>query len=109
MRTFSHLSAKDRSKRSEKQAARIIRGKVQPASGALRVQRLKHDAISETFLLEDKTTLKNSYRVEAALWRKLEKLAWANNRRPVLRVNFPDTVFYAVDERTFRLLVEHLL
>jgi len=97
----NHLHVKRRSKYSEKRAAEVIGGRIQPGSGALPVTSMKADAKSENFLLEDKFTDKKSYSLKEDVLRKLLMEAIKNNRRPVLRVTLPLGSFYVLAENEF--------
>lgn len=106
IRPRSHLTTKARSKFSEARAAKAYGGKVQPASGAINRFDLKADVKSDKFLVDDKTTSAESYRLEVKLWRKLSKEAWMNKRRPSIRIEFDAGLcLYVVDEMTFLNLI----
>jgi hypothetical protein len=101
-----NLSNKARSKHSEKRALQFLGGKLQPASGALPSTFLKGDVKSDLFLVDDKTTHAKQFNLKVALWDKLHKEAWVNNRYPLIRVEFTDgPVLYVLDERTLSELV----
>lgn len=100
------FSTKVRSKRSEKLAAKIYGGKVQPASGAINRLDLKGDVKSDTFLVDDKTTDAQSYQLKVETWRKLSSEAYRTARRPSMRVEFIDgPSLYILDELTFRQML----
>ena len=97
-----YQTTKQRSKKSEAQAAVIFGGKVQPASGAINRFDLKADVKSERFLVDDKVTDNESYSLKLATWRTLSDQAWKNRRRPALRVNFTrGEAVIVLDETTF--------
>lgn len=105
-RIRKHLSNKHRSKFSEKRAAQVFRGRLQPASGAINQFNLKADVKSDRFLVDDKTTIHASYSVTTKLWKKLHREAWMNRRRPAMRIEFADgTVLYVIDEMTLQELI----
>lgn len=104
-----HTSTKRRSKFSERRAAAIIGGKVQPASGAINRFDLKGDVKSKHFLVDDKTTTLGSYSISVKLWRKLTREAFMNKRAPLVRVEFTDgPSLYIIDETTFMKLKDAL-
>jgi len=100
-----YLSTKARSQRSEKRAAHFLGGKVQPASGAINRFDLKADVKSKHFLLDDKTTEMESFKLSFALWRKLVKEAWLNKKHPMIRIESPKETLYVVDEFTMHQLL----
>lgn len=96
-----HLGNKSRSKLSERRAAKVFGGRVQPASGAINVAALKADVKSREFLVDDKTTNTQSYSLNVKTWRKLQKEAFMNRRRPAMRIEFADgPTLYVFDEQT---------
>lgn len=98
-----NLSNKARSKVSEKRAAELFNGKLQPASGALPSKFLKADVKSATFLVDDKTTIHESYSIKTSTWQKLSGEAWTNNRRPAMRLEFGSgLVLVVLDATTFQ-------
>ena len=102
-------STKKRSKHSERRAAKILDGRVQPASGALNQFNLKADVKSSHFLVDDKTTARGSFSVSVALWRKLSREAWMNKRAPLIRIEFSaGPSLYVMDEVTFMKLKSKL-
>lgn len=105
-RIRKHLSNKQRSKASEKEAARFFKGKVQPASGALKCARLKADVKTDKFLIDDKISAQKGFRVTLKLWRKLSNEAWTINKRPLLRIHLEGaTVLFVLDEQTLEELI----
>jgi hypothetical protein len=96
-----NLSNKARSKRSERQAAKSLGGKLQPASGALNAVHLKGDVKTDIFLVDDKVTAQKSFSLNFETWRKLSKEAWVNDRKPLFRVQTPKETVYILDEVTF--------
>lgn len=102
IRPRGHLSNKERSKRSEKRAAKFFQGRLQPASGALKSVFAKADVKSDKFLVDDKVTKNESYSLKIETWRKLSKEAWHNNRRPIIRIAFDSgPVLLVMDELSF--------
>ena len=74
---------KRRSKEQEKRVAKELNGKTQPASGALWAA--KADVRSDLFLVECKTTLKDSYRLTFNTWNKVYNEALKDGMRvPVM-------------------------
>ena len=56
------------------------------------------------FLFEDKTTLKASYSLKLADWRKIRKQAWQVKKYPAMSINFeePGVRVFVVSEEFFR-------
>ena len=100
-------TTKSRSKKSERAASKIFKGRVQPNSGACDRARLKGDVVSDIFLVDDKTTDKESYSFKYATWKKLSNEAWAINKRPAMRIDFPEgSPLYVIDETTIKEMLE---
>jgi len=107
LRDLKHLSTRSRSSRSEKRLAKLLGGKVQPASGALPVGALKGDVVTAEFMFDDKITGAASFAVSVKLWRKTANDAARQGRRPVIRISFTEGPnLYIVDEPTFAKLLE---
>lgn len=104
MSTF-HLTKKQRSLRSEKELAKQVNGRRQPASGALPVAALKGDVKTADFLFDDKVTQAKSYAIKTSDWEKLRKQAFQARRKPVMRINFDEgpTLFIVSQELFFNL------
>jgi hypothetical protein len=101
------LSKRARSKRSEKEAAQTLEGRVQPASGAIPVFNLKGDVKTKRFLIDDKTTHAGSFAVSLKLFRKLSNEAWKNKKRPAIRISFDNSApLYVIEESEFMKLQE---
>ena len=88
-----------RSRRQEQKTAKEINGRTTPASGSRWHQ--KADVRSDKFLIECKTTTKDSYRLTAKTWEKIANEALRDNlKRPVMRVDlhdkYGDTYSYAI-------------
>jgi hypothetical protein len=106
IRPRKHLGKKARSRLSERRAQAVFGGRIQPASGALPVAHLKGDILSDKFLVDDKTTGRDSFSMNVRLWRKLAKEAWIIQRRPAFRIEFDaGTVLYVMDELTLHNLL----
>ena len=100
-------STRFRSKASEKKAARVFGGRLQPNSGALKPVGLKGDVKSSRFLVDDKCTDKESFTLKRELWQKLSNQAWSNHLRPALRIDFAKgSPLYVLDEMTFKEMLE---
>lgn len=97
------INNKKRSQKSERQAAIEIGGRVNANSGA--IAGMKGDVKSPTFLLEDKFTDKGSYSLTLPTLHKLEKEAFQNRRKPLLRVTIQGETFYVINRRTFQTLL----
>lgn len=103
MRITNRLGNKKKSQISEKQAAQIFKGRVQPASGAIDRFDLKADVISDKFLVDDKVTNGKSFTLSSKLWTTLCGQAWMNRRKPVIRINFiGGQTAYVIDETTMQ-------
>ena len=88
-----------RSLRQEQKTAKEINGRTTPASGSRWHQ--KGDIRSDKFLIECKTTTKDSYRLTAKTWEKIYKEALRDGiREPVMRIDlcneFGDIISFAV-------------
>ena len=99
-----HLSNKARSKRSEKRAAQIHKGRIQPASGALPVARFKGDIVTSRYVVDDKTTNRKSFAINADIFRKLRREAWINDRLPMIRIEFQNLTLCVIEEKDFTRL-----
>jgi hypothetical protein len=98
-----------RSQKSEKELAKRLGGRVQPASGALPVKSLKGDVVTPDWLIDDKATLRTSYSIGLKAWRKIRKQAWAMKRMACIHVNFEEGAsLYIIEERAFMLFNELL-
>ena len=93
---------KQRSQASERAAARLIGGRMHPASGALSGAGVKGDVSNDEILLEDKTTAAGSYSLKFETFRKVQREALHAGKKPVLRINFEGRApVYVIDEQTF--------
>lgn len=72
----------------EKKDAKALGAKRTPRSGGLWFA--KGDSKSERFLIENKTTAKNSYSINNKIWEKIKKEALLEGRVPLLSVEFGD-------------------
>ena len=105
----TRFSNKERSLKSERELAKLVNGRVQPASGAIDRADLKADVKSRFHLIDDKVTGKGSYSIARKLWRVLGKQAWQNRLKPALRINFEgDFKVYVISEQDFLVLQEAL-
>ena len=78
-----------RSRRQEHITAKEINGRTTPASGSRWYS--KGDIRSDKFLIECKTTTKDSYRLTAKAWEKIYKEALRDGlREPVMRIDLRD-------------------
>ena len=95
-----------RSRRQEQETAKEIKGRVTPASGSRWHQ--KADVRSGKFLIECKTTTKDSYRLTAKAWEKIYKEALRDGlKEPVMRIDlrteYGDEMSFAVTAGTYVL------
>lgn len=106
----SHLTKRQRSRISERELARKVGGRVQPASGALPVAGLKGDVVTEQMMFDDKTTLAKSFSVADDLMVKLDRDAFRARKMGVLRVHFEKTgrSVFVVSELTFNRILNEL-
>ncbi len=78
-----------RSKKQEKRVASELKGRTQPASGAL--WGAKADVRSDLFLVECKTTSKSFYRLTFNVWNKIYNEALKDGMRiPVMCIDLED-------------------
>jgi hypothetical protein len=98
-----YRTPQDRSKRSERILARLVGGRVQPASGALRVAGLKGDVVTKKYMFDDKVTWRESFSISRKAWKKLQRDAFKmGNKQPILRVVFEDgPTLYIMGEQAF--------
>jgi hypothetical protein len=87
---------REKSQRSEKEAAAKFGGRPQIASGALR--HAKGDVKTPRYLIEDKVTDKKSYTLTKALWQKIKIEAFNRQRIPMFRTTIQGTVLCTVAE-----------
>jgi len=108
--SYSHLTKRQRSRISERELAKKVGGRVQPASGALPVAALKGDVITERFMFDDKTTLAKSFSVTEEVLVKLERDAFRARRMAALRVRFEHSgrSFFVISEQTFDRIFNEL-
>lgn len=95
MRLFTN---REKSKRSEAAAATNFGGRVQIASGALRIA--KGDIRTDRFLIEDKVTDKKSFSLSVRLWEKIRLEASNARRTPMMRITVQGRVLCVVAETT---------
>ena len=75
-----------RSRKQEQKTAKEINGRATPASGSR--WHSKGDIRSDKFLIECKTTTKDSYRLTAKTWEKIAKEALRDGiREPTMRID----------------------
>ena len=92
---------------AERLAAKRVGARLQPGSGSL--LGAKGDMVRKTFLIESKSTQKESLGVKLAWLRKIEKEALDANKDPALMIQFTDGdgrpvkggVWVAVPEKLF--------
>lgn len=98
-----YLTTRERARRSERQLAAQVGGRVQPGSGALPVAGLKGDVVTKRFMFDDKITGRASFSISRKAWQKLRRDAFqAGNKEPVLRIVFEGgPVLFIVGETTF--------
>ncbi len=75
-------------KRSEKVLARLLGGRLTPASGGTPQAQCKGDVISDDVLCEVKTTEKNSFSLHYSDLAKVCRQANAVGKAPVFQINF---------------------
>ena len=85
-----YFTTKARAQRSERKVADLFKGRLQPASGALKSVHCKADVKSAHFLVDAKVTKHQTYTLRLQDWRKLRGEAFQNQRRPAMTVEFAD-------------------
>lgn len=89
-----------RSKLQERKAARDYNGTVTPGSGNGWIH--KADVHSEKYIVECKTTTKQSYSLKLADLKKLYVQALIENKTPVFEIEFDgDMTFVVLDKNDF--------
>lgn len=100
---------KKRSGKQEKRWAEKVKGKQQPASGALwGAQGDVKEAVTgllANFMWDNKYTDKQSFSVSLALWQKLREQAYKQSNIPGVQLEFQNTVDYPSLPKTLRLVV----
>lgn len=92
--------------KQELQTAKRYKGKVQPSSGGK--WGLPGDVKTEKWLIDDKTTIHNSYSIKNTVWEKICNEAIMEQRLPVLKVTLGDgTSFVCLDEIDFYELIKN--
>lgn len=98
---------RERSDRHEKKAAKKIRGRQTPASGAMAFN--KADVYNDLVRMECKTTIKQSYSVKKGLLLKVAGET-EHGKIPVFNIRFEDKTgnlnYYILDEGFFLELLE---
>ena len=97
-------------KKSQKQEARTAKdfgGRTQLASGAL--DGMKGDVRTTEFLIENKYTDKDSYKLELRTWRKIENEAIRDSVRvPLMQIDIQDLELVVLDLEDLREYISHL-
>jgi hypothetical protein len=103
MKLHDYFSPKVRSQDNERKVARIFKGRIQPASGALPIASKKGDVKSDQFLVEAKVTKHGSYALRLKTWNKINAEAWNNSRHPAMCIEFSDgTKLVVLSATTFQ-------
>jgi Holliday junction resolvase len=88
--------------KSEKELAKSLKGRRQPASGSLPVKSLKGDVRTVHWLIDDKITAAKSFSLKLEDLRKIRKQAWNMHKRAAISVNFADEVrVFVISELDF--------
>jgi len=66
----------------------------------------KGDIKTDTFLIEDKQTDKNSYRIETKTWRKISNEALLSQRLPLLSLKIQETELIIISKSDFLSLIK---
>jgi len=92
---------KRRSKLQEARTAKDFRGRVTPASGSQ--WHSKGDVKTKNWLIECKTTTKQSYSLKVQTWHKIWKEAMSEGRDPLMVIDFAedDTSLVVIDKEDF--------
>lgn len=101
------LTSKQKSQRSEKQAAKLYKGRTQMASGA--ISHSKGDVRTARYLIEDKITDKQSYAVTRKVWDKIAKEGLQVGKQPLLRITINGKTLIVCDEVLFLTLADNEL
>lgn len=83
---FKRATSKQKSMRSERQGAKLDGGHTTPMSGA---GKKKGDYHANGYLIEDKITMHDSFRVEGSVLAKTEKEALEAGMLPQWRITLP--------------------
>lgn len=83
---LERYSKKKHGTKSEKRIAKSLGARLTPASGAL--QGAKGDSATPKFLIESKSTIRDSLRLELAWLVKIEKEALNHGKVPLLTISF---------------------
>lgn len=83
---LKRYSEKKHGTKSEKRIAKSVGARSQPASGSLLGR--KGDSELPDFLIESKSTIRNTMRLEHGWLRKIEDEALQRNKTPVLTISF---------------------
>lgn len=111
-RYLERLARGDHGQRAEKRAAQRIGGRLQPGSGCS--PNNKGDIKTDTFLLESKSTIHDSFSLKISWLRKISDQAISLSREPGLVVQFvghdgklvEDGGWVMIPERVFKELTE---
>ena len=91
---FESLTMPDKKKRSQKQerkCAKDFKGSTVIASGALWFS--KSDVVSDKFRIENKSTLKDEYRLHVSIWEKVRREAHQSGKIPLIELLVGDTEY----------------
>lgn len=91
-----------RAKRSERRVARLTGGRLQKGSGCSFDQ--KGDVLTDVFLIECKTTEKNSYRLTVADLEKVRQQAVRYGRVPVMSIEMQGKRYWIMEAETAKRL-----
>lgn len=89
--TLEVANGRKRSQRQEKQCAKDFGGRVVVASGALWFA--KSDVVTDKFRIENKSTLKNEFRLSVSVWEKVRKEAYKTEKIPLIEVLVNDSCY----------------
>jgi hypothetical protein len=101
-----NLGNKWRSKKSEKRCAVTHSGRVQPGSGCLPVAALKGDVKTSLFIIDDKTTNRGSFSLNFALFAKLRREAFMNDKLPMIRIESQNLNLCVLEEKDLLSLLK---
>jgi len=97
-------TVKQKSQKSEKTAAKLFGGRMQPASGAMR--HAKGDIKTDVYLIEDKITGNGSYSLKKTIWEKIRLEAYNRRRIPMMRITVQGRTLCVVEENHMLQLLE---
>lgn len=97
-------SKKKRSQRQEKKCAKDFKGSTVMASGALWFS--KSDVVSDKFRIENKSTLKDQFRLHSSIWEKIRMEAHKSGKIPLIEILIGSTAYIVTSLLEYNGLVD---